>query len=100
MYALTSRAPDTRLRSLLLMQAPDRWQTWPFLPLVRTTPEGSRQLGVLYDVRHTSGKLGFSSTVFLQNLFLLPSVEEKLLSGPRCVYDSLDALLDDGWRVD
>jgi hypothetical protein len=100
MMALASRFPDKRQRSLQMMQAPNRWPTWPFLPVLRLLPDGSKQLGVLYDARHASGRMGYSSTVFLQNLFLLPAVEAKLLSGPRCVYDSLDALLDDGWLVD
>ncbi len=100
MFALTSRIPDGRQRSLLLMQDPDRWLTWPFLPVVRPGPEGDKQLGVLYDARRMSGTLGYSSTMFLHNLFALPLTEGRLLAGPKIVYDSLDLLLDDQWRVD
>lgn len=100
MFALTSRFQEGRQRSLRLMQDRDAWTTWPFLPLLRTGPDGVKQLGVLYDARHTSGRFGYSSTVFLQNLFALPLTEERLLAGPRIVYDSLDLLLDDQWRVD
>src|SRR5579859_2797790 len=93
-------AAARRQRSLLLMQAPKHWPSWPFLPVARDDPDGNRQLGVLYDARNTSGRFGFSSTVFLQNLFVLPATEARLLAGPRIVYDSLDLLLDEGWRVD
>jgi hypothetical protein len=102
MRFLMSQADVPRHRSLLLMQAPERWTTWPFLPVARDRPNnaGCRQLGVLYDARHTSGTLGYSSTVFVQNLFALPLTEQRLLAGPKIVYDSLDLLLDDAWRVD
>ena len=38
------------------------------------------KVGVLYDFVHTSGRLGYSSTVFLTNLFLLPDTEEAFLA--------------------
>lgn len=100
MFTLASRTPDNRQRSLLLMQVPARWPTWPFLPVSRNGPAGGKQLGVLYDARHMSGTLGYSSTVFLHNLFALPPTEVLLLAGPKFVYDSFDEVLDDGWRVD
>lgn len=99
---LTNQADLKRHQSLLLLPVPDRWIAWPFLPMARDAPDGSgtRQLGVVYDARSTSGKMGFGSTVFLCNLFALPLTEARLLAGPKCVYDSFDELLDAGWRVD
>lgn len=102
MRSLSCRRDAARHRTLLLLQVPDRWITWPFLPVVRDAPDasGTRQLGVIYDARNTSGTMGYSSTVFLQNLFALPLTETRLLAGPKIVYDTLDELLDDRWRVD
>jgi hypothetical protein len=90
-----------RQRYLDIITDPRRWPTWPFLPLIRPLPGGEEnQLGVLYDARGVSGLYGFSATVFLANLFLLPSTEEKLLALPKCVYDRPEEIVDDGWRVD
>lgn len=102
MRFLMCPAANKRHQSLLLLQVPDRWITWPFLPVVRDAPNGSgtRQFGVVYDARHTSGTMGYSSSVFLHNLFALPLTEARLFAGPKIVYDSFDELLGDGWLVD
>jgi hypothetical protein len=102
MRSLSCRFDAARHRSLLLLQVPDRWLAWPFLPVVRDDPDGigTRQFGVVYDARNTSGTMGYSSTVFLHNLFALPLTESRLLAGPKIVYESYDELLDAGWRVD
>src|SRR4051812_47776103 len=55
-----------RPRDLALMSEPRLWSKWPFLPVVRPSPEGGEaELGVLYDPRRVSGTYGFSATVFL-----------------------------------
>lgn len=88
-------------RDLVWFRSPHLWATWPFLPVARPLPGGAgRQLGVLYDARNASGKYGYSATVFLANLFLLPRTEEELFALPRCVYDTVDELADAGWVVD
>jgi hypothetical protein len=56
--------------------------------------------GVLYDFRNTSGRLGYASTVFVCNFFLLPETEEALLALPKEVFDSADELLAASWTVD
>jgi hypothetical protein len=55
---------------------------------------------VLHDARGVGNRTGYSATVFLQNVLLLPATEAELLAGPREVYDTLAELLDAGWRVD
>jgi len=83
------------------MQNPQLWSKWPFLPLIRPSPTGEEpQLGVLYEAREVSGTYGFSATVFLVNLFMLPPTEAQLFGSPKCVYDTLDELLTAGWTVD
>jgi hypothetical protein len=88
-------------RDFAFFTNPKIWQQYPFLPLIRrgSEPDAS-QLGILYDALGLSGTYGYSSTVFLVNLFLLPPSEAKLLSGPRLVYDSFEELANAGWVVD
>jgi hypothetical protein len=89
-----------RARDLVVIANPRLWRTWPFLPVVRAPPGGEKELGVLYDARHVSGQYGYSATVFLANLFMLPRTERALLDMPRCVYDTFEELLADGWTID
>jgi hypothetical protein len=80
---------------------PALWPTYPFLPVTRRA-DGSADLecGVLYDAYGVSGTTGYRCTVFLANLFDLPPTPDRLLAGPRCVYDTFDELADAGWAID
>ena len=90
-----------RLRDLVLFRTPALWRFWPYLPVLRRHPSGDgTELGVLYDARRASGRYGFSATVFLTNLFLVPRTEEALFARPRRVYDTIDEMIDDGWTAD
>ena len=55
---------------------------------------------MLFDFRGTSGRTGYSATVFATNLFLAPADEWELLLLPREVYDTPEELADAGWDVD
>ena len=82
-------------------QNPRLWPRYPFLPVRRHNPvTGDCQLGLLYDAHGNSGTCGFSTTVFLVNLFGVPATEAELLSRPKCVYDTFEELASDGWVVD
>lgn len=82
----------------LILATPCLWRHHPFLPVVRRLAGGSRvQCGVVYDAPdRTSGP----ATVYLTNLFALPATVAGLLARPQCVYESLDALANDGWVID
>lgn len=67
---------------------PSRWSQWPFLPLKRGDPAGHEELGVL---------MAGTSKVLLGNVF---SPVKELLKSPAIVYDSPQAIVDDGWTVD
>ena len=71
-----------------------------FLPVVRRHPGGAIDYGVLYDFRNTSGRLGYSSTVFITNLFLVPDTEEAFLALPREIFDRPEEVAAAGWSVD
>ena len=83
------------------MRNPQLWSKWPFLPVIRPSPDGGEtELGVLYDARAVSGTYGYSATVFKVNLYLLPDTEAQLFAAPKCVYDSVEELVQAGWRID
>jgi hypothetical protein len=90
-----------RLRDRVLFRTPTLWRYWPYLSVLRPHPSGQGQeLGVLYDARRASGRYGFSATVFVTNLFLLPPTEEALFALPRHVYDTAEEMIDAGWTAD
>ena len=75
-------------RDLFFFTHPERWPTWPFLPVVRRHEGGEMDYGVLYDVMHLTGRTGYSSTVFACNFFLLPQTEAEFLALPKEMFDS------------
>ena len=91
-------AVGSRERTLLLLSVPALWPHWPFLPLVRRG-NGREELGVAFDAR-AAGLTGYSSTVFLTNLFLLPPDFESFLALPKEVFDSAEEMADSGWSAD
>ena len=87
-----------RALSLRVLCAPAAWPHWPFLPVVRRRC-GRVQLGVVFDAR-TARLTGYSATVFLTNLFVLPSRFDEFLALPKEVFDCAEELLDAGWAID
>jgi hypothetical protein len=67
---------------------------------MRRRPGQEMECGLLYDAKTQSGLLGYSATVFVCNLFLLPRTLEEFLALPKEVYDTPDEVFDAGWRVD
>ncbi|MBA4064849.1 MAG: hypothetical protein C0501_14275 [Isosphaera sp.] len=97
--ATATLRPGEYARQLLFVTTPALWPAWPFLPLVRRTPGGT-ELGMLFDARGAVDRTGYSATVFLTCLFVLPDTVEQLLALPREVYDTAEELVGAGWRVD
>jgi hypothetical protein len=89
-----------RDRNLLFFRGPRRWPCWPFLPLVRRRPGREEELGLLFDALGAAGLFGYSATVFLSNLFLMPAKLEEFLALPREPFDTPDEVADAGWSVD
>ena len=88
-------------RDMLYFRTPSLWPQYPYLPVVRR-PYGQtdEELGLLYDARGVSGKFGYSSTVFLVNMFEIPSTEAEFLDLPKHVHDTFEELAAAGWTVD
>jgi hypothetical protein len=95
----TVLSANDRARHVMFIRTPALWPAWPFLPLIRRTG-ATQELGLLFDVWSIAGLTGFSSSVFLCNVFLLPPTIEALLASPRETFDTTDELLDAHWRID
>ena len=90
----------TTARDLFFFTHPEHWPTWPFLPVVRRHADGELECGLLYDALHASDRPGYSATVLLGNIFLLPETEAELLTLPKEIFDTPDEMAEAGWRVD
>jgi len=53
----------------------------------------------VFDSR-SAGLTGYSATVFLTSLFLLPATWDEFRALPHETFDGAEELFDAGWRVD
>lgn len=96
---MAHRSSRSRDKTIQMLASPALWPVWPFLPLVRRRT-GTEELGVVFDARSVCGLTGYSATVFLCNLFTLPSRLDEFLALPREVFDNADELARASWQVD
>ena len=89
-----------RDRTLYYLAHRERWPLWPFLPVVRRRPGRDEELGVLFDALNACGLAGFSTTIFLTNMFLMPRELERFLALPHETFDSSEEVVAGGWTVD
>lgn len=87
-------------RNLMFLTRPELWPHWPFLPLVRRHQHKEEEYGVLFDALKASELTGYSSTVFLTNLYLMPPKLDDFLEMPRETYDTPEEIVQAGWSVD
>jgi hypothetical protein len=95
---MATLARSVRERTVLFLSTPALWPAWPFLPVVRRTGR-AEELGVVFDAR-AAGLTGYSSTVWLTNLFLLPPSFEQFLALPHETFDSCEEVASAGWSLD
>jgi len=76
-------------RELDMMTSPQKWPQWPQLPVKRHR-DGQSDFGVM--VEDVGGVV---PDVYRKNLF-----QKFTQDTPKTSYESMDALLADGWRVD
>ena len=93
---------EEREKHLEMMQHPELWPMWPVLPLINrseTDREGFVVPGCIADANE-SGRY----EVVMCTMYQLPegiiTYDEFYQSHPTKVYDSYEAMLDDGWMVD
>ena len=84
---------------LEMLQTPDLWPNWPALPMRRYKPDqtvGFPEVGVVLDME------GLQNMVVKINLFYLNALNgaERIRDAEKYRYESLEALLADGWIVD
>ena len=71
------------------------------MPLIRhQMGNDDYECGLLFDVFHVDGRTGFSATVFVANVLLLPTTVEDFLKLPHEHYDTVEDIYLAGWRVD
>jgi hypothetical protein len=100
MHTPTTPHLSRRERSLLFITQPRLWTLWPFLPLVKRPPGQHEVCGVLFDAMAECGLPGYSATVILTNVFLMPEDRTALLALPKEVFDRPEEIVDAGWYVD
>lgn len=78
---------------------PNKWPSWPFLPLKKGSYPSleNKRLGVLY---HSPVWSDGKVHVVHIYMFAPPKTAAELHASPATVYDSVDAMLADGWIVD
>jgi hypothetical protein len=89
-----------RAASRAVMGDPARWPVYPFLPVIRVGADGLDDLGAMFDAFGFAGWTGFSATVFLGPVHDLPDAPAGLRALRREVFDTVDEVLDAGWRVE
>jgi hypothetical protein len=92
--------PRSPQRDLHFLGNPDLWVMWPFMPVIRFSPDGRIDYGVLFDAQKVCNITGYRCTVFLTNVFSVPRRLDQFLTLPREVFDTFDELIAAGWRVD
>ena len=98
--AATLLSTVDRARSLHFMAHPQLWPFWPYLPVVRRSEGVDEELGVLFDALGTCSVPGYSATVFLTNLFDLPTPWSAWLALAKEVFDETEEIVNAGWSVD
>jgi hypothetical protein len=100
MSTLSPAEEKTRQRNLLFFTTPKLWPRWPFLPLVRRKPGREMEYGLLFDAKNLHDLTGYSATVFLCILLLIPPTIHEFLNLPRETFDLPEEIFEAGWRVD
>jgi hypothetical protein len=75
-----------------MIKTPNDWPRWPVLPLKRNREKAEFETAVLFeDKYHAAG----TPRVYLSNMYAKVEESTKYID-----YASVDALLNDGWRID
>jgi len=100
MNTLSPADQRTRHRNVLFFTTPKLWPHWPFLPLVWRKPHQEEECGLLFDAKNLHDLPGYSATVFMCVLFLIPATLDEFLNLPKETFDLPEELFAAGWRVD
>lgn len=78
------------------------WPRWPYLPLRRRGDLCDKNLGVLLADKHRAAAVKDEGPVVVYhvNLFMLPRSPEAWAAAPKTEYESVPAMLADGWEID
>lgn len=87
---MTKQTRQDRDRDFILSDL--EWPRWPLLPVKRYGTEPMAETGLI--------QADDKTTVIFGNLFDLPKTAKDWKALKRITYDSIEALLADGWKVD
>ena len=83
-----------RVETKEMIETPDNWPQWPFLPIKKRDPKGGMSdCAILWDAQ------GYRTTIFKINMFDIHGKDD-LLNSEQVKYSSVDEILDAGWIVD
>ena len=100
MNTLSPAEEKVRHLNLLFFTTPRLWPHRPFLPLVRRKQGQDEECGLLFDAKTLHDLPGYSATVFLCLLFLLPATLDEFLNLPKETFDLPEEVFAAGWQVD
>ena len=82
---------------------PGGWPQWPYLPMKRSTDKGL-EAGTLMDKQPFGKPLDpnhpCNRTVYVVSVWAVSAGKAKFSTAPIKIYDSVEAMLLDGWEVD
>jgi hypothetical protein len=89
------KTPITEQEAARVMGLPQKWPSWPYLPLTR-----GRQVGVMIDFFHWKNWeiTGYGATAFLVPFFMLPDTPAETVELPKEVFDTVEEMIESGWR--
>lgn len=79
------------------------WPCWPTLPIKRKNHSiADKNLGILVATQEYVDALKGKSKIVVYHVYMygLPKTKEEWAAAPKTEYDTIDALLADGWIVD
>lgn len=91
--------PVERQREIQMMNQkyPGGWPCWPFLPIKRSMSFGGPQCGVIRDIGPLMQGVKVESVIYSYYIYSdKPFDPSKVIAR----YDSIEAMVDDGWVVD
>lgn len=94
MITKEERIQQRRKEDIEFINDPYGWPVYPFLPMKRTGPDHSNVSGVIINPERT--------VVYEKNMFSFESGEllPQLKDAKKHQYESVEALVADGWMVD
>jgi hypothetical protein len=85
--------PEQRAEELAFMQDENQWPKWPYLPMKQSQKHGPPNVGYMV--------AGNVPTIHKENVWTFGRTSTAApMNSNKVVYQSYEAILDDGWEID